>query len=239
MTDHFIDELTPVAAYMAAEMNKNPTTTIGRRIRSLNEATTQKCLEAYQRQPWWLQLFSMSPEDCAAVGMSNKAAAVMLWRSQVTYQADWDHKPHLGRMRHLWSKTLGRHDYHVYGTTVYGFDVWSNVHYGYVGRAVGFSAGMLLDGAGLAQLMNDTKKSMRSFPKKGVIPPWERPFASGQEPGLRKWDRPEDRESIRLGIKLYQKRKALLTPQLLVEHILRLERIRKKPLAAFRRDNVI
>ena len=36
----------------------------------------------------------MSPEDCAAVGMSNKAAAVVLWRSQVTYQADWDHKLH-------------------------------------------------------------------------------------------------------------------------------------------------
>lgn len=50
---------------------------------------------------------------------------------------DWDHKPIL--LRDL---QLGRGDYHfpLLGDTEheYFYDIWSNIHYGYVGRAAGF-----------------------------------------------------------------------------------------------------
>ena len=134
-----IDELTPVAVYMCKEMNNNPRSIIGRRIASLNAATAERCIEDYMRQPWWRQLFGVSPEQCVEMGITNKVAAMMLWAQQEKTGGPWDHKPHLQRRHDLWSPSLKRHDFHIYGNTAYSFDVWSNIHYGYVGIALGFS----------------------------------------------------------------------------------------------------
>ncbi|RDU58964.1 hypothetical protein CQA53_11710, partial [Helicobacter didelphidarum] len=58
-----------------------------------------------------------------------------------------------------------------------GYDIWSNIHYGYIGKAVGFSEIELLSGAGVAQ---DGCPSITSF-----------------------CDDPKDSEAIKLGFEIY------------------------------------
>ena len=66
---------------------------------------------------------------------------------------EWDHKPIIARRFH--PRSPGLQHWHLYGNTLYFYEVWSNIHYGYVGRAAGFSNGVLLDGAGLEQIGSD------------------------------------------------------------------------------------
>ena len=44
---------------------------------------------------------------------------------------------------------------HKLGGFNYYHDIWSNIHYGYVGTAAGFTESELLDGAGLKQIVTD------------------------------------------------------------------------------------
>ncbi|MGO4632859.1 ricin-type beta-trefoil lectin domain protein [Streptomyces sp. 2RAF24] len=74
------------------------------------------------------------------------AKASTMWAYKVHAGADWDHKPKLKDMMNLSTSS----DYYF---TVPGgedeafYDVWSNVHYGFVGMAEGFEQGYLEGGA--------------------------------------------------------------------------------------------
>ncbi|MEV7278718.1 ricin-type beta-trefoil lectin domain protein [Streptomyces sp. NPDC093111] len=74
------------------------------------------------------------------------AKATTMWAYKVHAGADWDHKPKLKSLMNLFTTS----DYYF---TVPGgedeayYDVWSNVHYGFVGMAEGFEQGYLEDGA--------------------------------------------------------------------------------------------
>lgn len=59
----------------------------------------------------------------------------------------WDHKP---RLNPIWGafNRLGNQPYYLY------YDIWSNMHYGYVGKQLGFTKKELLDGSGLQQLFD-------------------------------------------------------------------------------------
>ncbi len=73
-------------------------------------------------------------------------AALSIWFSQVCPKVcEWDHKPKIRdkfnlKERGFYSDVPGT-DYKVY------YDMWSNIHYGYVGRAAGFDSKTLIDGA--------------------------------------------------------------------------------------------
>lgn len=60
------------------------------------------------------------------------------------------------------------------------------MHYGFVGRAIGFELPLLLDGAGGAQIASEVLHG--NMPRKSAV-----------ERKLRSFDNPEDRVSIRLG----------------------------------------
>ena len=67
---------------------------------------------------------------------------MMLFKDKVGYGKAWDQKRYIVSK---WGK-LSR----LYGVLV-DYDVWSNIHYGYVGSLAGFSNDVLLDCAGIAQ----------------------------------------------------------------------------------------
>lgn len=70
------------------------------------------------------------------------------WKEMVDYNAPWDHKP---KIAPVWG------DYQLdppFNNTEWYHDIWSNIHYGYVGKACGIYEWMLLDGAGIAQLLS-------------------------------------------------------------------------------------
>jgi hypothetical protein len=88
------------------------------------------------------------PGDRAARGgmvIGDTLQAALRWRDLVRSHAKWDHKPKLRQMLHLGSNL----HFAIQGDTTheYYYDIWSNIHFGYVGRAAGFSGSMLQWGA--------------------------------------------------------------------------------------------
>lgn len=76
-------------------------------------------------------------------------AALTMWGAKVCPKiCEWDHKPKLDKKFNLSEKgyfaDVPGTDYKVF------YDMWSNVHYGYVGRAAGFDSKTLIEGASVA-----------------------------------------------------------------------------------------
>jgi len=81
--------------------------------------------------------------------------------------AAWDHKREI-RTRFTPAAGPGEEQaWHRYYSTLY-YDIWSNIHYGYVGMACEFTADGLLDGAGLEQLGSDLVRLTRPRSTAGV-----------------------------------------------------------------------
>ncbi len=87
--------------------------------------------------------------------LTRKLAAYGLWTERVGYNRPWDHK---GEIRRINLEEFGNAEWTFYSNADgrsrdFNFDVFSNVHFGYVGLVSGFSESELLEGAGLAQLV--------------------------------------------------------------------------------------
>ncbi|MFD4836037.1 PAAR domain-containing protein [Achromobacter sp. NPDC058515] len=196
------DALIGIAEYMVREMKTNPFSIEGRKIRAANSADPQARREEWQQLPWYLRLEGQPDFEGAAAGQ--KVAAYGMWIERVGPGRPWDHKPALERM-------LGKNfniGWQKYGNFDYFFDIWSNIHYGYAGVALGFSAAELINGAGLAQAAFDAwvKRRQQNHPQNG---PW--PASADDVP---------DHISIKLGADLYNEVKPhALTVGILLQKI--------------------
>lgn len=95
----------------------------------------------------------------------------------------------------------------------YFYDIWSNIHYGYVGRYIGFSEDSLLDGAGLAQYGSDLAELK-----------WPENRSDTNGSGLRRFDDDTDYLSVRLGISMFERfAPQELTGSLLMNEITQVE----------------
>jgi RHS repeat-associated protein len=108
-------------------------------------------------------------------GLDQRIAADLGWMALVKGGGPWDFKPDILRQ-------VGKKIDLAGGT--YRYDIAANIHYGYVGRASGFSSNALLNGAGIAQIRAGT--SSLTFL-------WTR------------FDSPFDQAAIQVGIYLYEK----------------------------------
>jgi hypothetical protein len=72
------------------------------------------------------------------MNVTYRISALIAWAAKVRQNGDWDHKPKIAQRFHP-RVPGGQQHWHLYGKTLYFYDVWSNIHYGYVGRAAGFS----------------------------------------------------------------------------------------------------
>ncbi|MGE6796812.1 polymorphic toxin type 44 domain-containing protein [Psychrobacter okhotskensis] len=153
-TCKYPDGAIQVAEYIVKEIQKN--------VRS-SEASKIKA-----------QLSSIIPQ--------RKGLGFYNWYMQVAPGKPWDHKPkirdnselrYLAVERELKSGNISKSYFHKYKNYDYFYDVWSNIHYGYVGRYVGFDANTLLTGSYLQQFgkeaidelmeIKDGKKSIRDM----------------------------------------------------------------------------
>ncbi len=210
-----VDELTPVADYMAHEMNVNARSPDCRRMAQLNAVSSQACVAEYFRAPWWQRLFGQAtPQQCIDIEVSSHQASLMMWGMKVRQDGEWDHKPKI-RQRFLSAKN-NSHVWFAYGTTDYYYDIWSNIHYGYVGMAAGFDEDTLLDGAGLEQIGTDLLR--RRWPTRSL----------GVQ-GLRAYDEPSDRLSISMGVSLYKTVPNHVTPGQLVSTIVATTGLETRP----------
>lgn len=173
--------------FILAEMKQNAASNEVSRINELNRQSYTACISDWSRLPWWQQLFS-SPSDCMDQTVSSRAAAMVLWAERVGQGRPWDHKPILRRrFGKVWHQ-LGR-DYEFF------YDIWSNIHYGYVGCAAGFSTAVLLGGAGLEQGVSDLVRGQLPQQRPGVR-------------GLRSFDDASDQEAILIGVRLFKEKSA-------------------------------
>jgi hypothetical protein len=166
--------------------------------------------------PFWKQIFSLgiTPQQCVDIGLSNRVAALIAWGMKVRQNGDWDHKPKIASRfnpcvpgeKQIW---------HLYDNTLYNYEVWSNLHYGYVGKAAGFSNAVLLDGAGLEQI-GSTLANLKL------------PERTPRVDGLRAWDTLEDRAAITMGIDLYRRKPNGITARDVMSLVLSSKSILKK-----------
>jgi Bacterial toxin 44 len=120
----------------------------------VNNANSSVCATIKSKwESWW-------PND--------KLDALKMWADMVGYGKPWDHKKFL-------LDSYGEWHQDPENNVQWYFDIWSNIHYGYVGRACGFGVGTLLNGAGLAQLMGSSvpgglKGWLERASKHGIVP---------------------------------------------------------------------
>jgi LysM repeat protein len=79
-----------------------------------------------------------------AGNLALRLAAKAGWATMVATGRPWDHKPRISPIWGAYTR-LGNSD------DVYFYDIYSNIHYGYVGRAAGFTLQELWDGADAQQ----------------------------------------------------------------------------------------
>ncbi|EJM83048.1 polymorphic toxin type 44 domain-containing protein [Pseudomonas sp. GM60] len=190
------DQMQELASYIAGEMNTNINSPYVRQMIDLNSYDAAAETKRYEELPLYLRMGS--GPDFYSLALGKKAKAFAIWTERVGQNRPWDHKPTL-------LKLFGGKPRHKQGAYDYFYDIWSNVHYGYVGMAAGFSESVLSDGAGGEQIASD---SIRKF-KELVTPntgrkPLPGPHRSEDVDGLRAWDDAPDRISIGIGVKLYK-----------------------------------
>lgn len=142
-----------VAEYIVNEIKKNVKSQTAEQIRFLIEHDTYlKRLSDWNKAPWCVKLSPPPKPDIVT--------ASALWFQAVKTGSRWDHKPKIrdGFNLHAVTRPLGERNvesmryYHKYKSHDYFYDVWSNIHYGYVGLSVGFDESYLLLGSSIEQV---------------------------------------------------------------------------------------
>ncbi len=149
---------------------------------------------------------------CPSCVLGGKTLAFTLWTSQVMdaqvknyagplapLLGNWDHKPILypenPQQQSPVPKIVWHKGWSTVGSTLYRFDIWSNIHYGYVGRATGFSQPELTGGAGVEQIGSDLYNYGHTHQWPHRSPRADNWAAS--------WDDPSDNAAIQIGIRLW------------------------------------
>lgn len=98
------------------------------------------------------------------------------------------------------------------------YDLWSNIHYGFIGKAVGFTEWELTAGAGVTQL-KDNKRSWGAWASQYLQ---NRIRELGDADFLAAFDDASDNEAIKIGFRLYDRyggTPSFLTAQAILDEI--------------------
>ena len=202
------DMMEQVATYIAGEMNRNIKHPSILKMKQLNSFDAAAENAKFQKLPWYARL---SPPNFQAMQLGNTVTAMALWTERVGQNRPWDHKVTIGQQfGGAWQK---------HGQLDYFYDIWSNIQYGYVGRAGDLTESALLDGAGLEQIASDSIRKIQKWDER------KGPHRSADIEGLRAWDDIGDRVSISIGIKLYKQHPTGgVTAKMLMDEVLALPR---------------
>ena len=181
-----------VAQYIVDEIQTNVNSSVAHRMRYhlTGELSNQLKRVFDKADASIMQISNKTGQPIAGANHRNrsKITAAELWIGQVNTEKPWDHKNKIRKKfktvavhRPLpsdqWSETF----YHKYKEYDYYIDIWSNIHYGYVGRSVGFTANELLTGSNIAQYVSNAVQREISG------------------------DTTDDKTAIKIGIELYEK----------------------------------
>lgn len=120
-----------------------------------------------------------------------------------SFLGNWDHKPKLIAENSPVPEIFESDGWMKLGNRSYNYDILSNIHYGYVGRAAGFSENELIGGAGLEQFGSVT---YRAIERKLTGAAGQARWPSQTYPSptwLSAWDDPSDTAAIEIGVKMW------------------------------------
>ncbi|MET9293862.1 polymorphic toxin type 44 domain-containing protein [Streptomyces sp. NPDC003077] len=103
-----------------------------------------RAIQALLRPPKWYEI-GRNPG-------SETTAALTMWFAKVAPHQDWDHKPKLTERYDL-KKSDDFYFKQPNSQKEVFYDIYSNIHYGYVGRAAGFDQKTLIEGASVGESM--------------------------------------------------------------------------------------
>jgi hypothetical protein len=154
---HVLDS---VVAFIVGEMSRNAHSPDMQATRRANDAAAKSFADAAElrKEAPNAGFFSsggmyQAASDLDQAGAAQKTIADGIFAYHVHTKAgvqgwlpggDWDHKPRIGP---VWGQKNRLGD----SAKVYYYDIWSNIHFGYVGRAAGFSLDELLGGSNAQQ----------------------------------------------------------------------------------------
>ncbi len=133
-------------SYIFGEMKTNITAPVVRYINDLlrDPAWYERVIDILGSEDDWYKRFIEQNKE----QITDEMKALVLWGAYVAPNSKWDHKPKIANMFDL----SVENDYYFKDPdrqiAVY-YDIYSNIHYGYVGRAAGFSSETLIQGASL------------------------------------------------------------------------------------------
>ncbi len=202
------DHLNDVVDYIVNEMNVNKNARVTAQIAELNAWSG-------------LDFITLSNPLTASYTTSKKSVhkvkAMYLWYHMVKSGADWDHKKYIFDNFDEWTCNKSN------PAKKYNFDIWSNVHYGYIGKCCGFEEWTLLS---VAQIKDGTSEINFS---------WENHFYDKVEFDFSDinsiispipdfdiptyFDDPKDNHAIQIGFRLYNKYNSTLTRQNLLDEL--------------------
>ncbi|CAM0553623.1 hypothetical protein EHLJMEHL_03720 [Vreelandella titanicae] len=204
------DQAPEIAEWIVEEIQVNVESEDGQRIKRQNAYNAQEAMDRWRREAESLNSAqrlarNMARPNFMQIERHARRAALASWARLTMPGGVWDHKqyfdPEVAPERARQFATLGittRQYHHKYQGYEYFYDIWSNIHYGYVGRYIGFSEDALLDGAGLAQYASDITEFK-----------WPENRSDTNGSGLRRFDDVTDYLSVRLGISMFER----FTPQ--------------------------
>lgn len=209
------------ASYICEEIKRNVNTIEAKELiyplNHYNKAQTSQKQVLKKMTLWgWAAVSTFVPIYITANTVSDKISgriqAYQKWKGLVAAKKRWDHKEKI--------KKLQGGDWACDRTTQLKFmyDIWSNVHYGFVGRYVGFTAFELINGAGFAQL-GDNNRTLSTWTKQYIS---NRFVDFGDADIIGAFDDAEDTQAIKVGISLFNKFGSIptaLTPQLILDEL--------------------
>ena len=209
------DQALEIAVWIVGEIQANVESEAAQLIAQQNSYSGLEAIERWQQEGESLNIVQRLAREVARpnfmqIEMQLRAAALGRWGWLTMPGGVWDHKPYFqeGGEKHEEFATVGVSAYpwhHKYQGYEYFYDIWSNIHYGYVGRYIGFSEDVLLDGAGLAQYASDVAEFK-----------WPENRSDTNGAGFRRFDDDTDYLSVRLGISMFER----FTPQQLTGPLL-------------------
>lgn len=212
-----------IAQFLCREIQVNSKSSHVREIRNLlfsynkGRIVTQKTLGLMTPLGRALVLSNPSHSPLFSAAISDKfegrIKAYAKWKGLVAAGCPWDHKKAIQRLQgnKLWSCDKSKH-------ILFFYDLWSNIHYGFIGKAVGFTEWELTAGAGVAQL-KDNNRSWGAWTSQYLQ---NRIKELGDADFLAAFDDASDNEAIKIGFRLYNRyggTPSFLTAQAILDEI--------------------
>ena len=184
--------------WLVEAMRTNAVSLQARTIRGLNVLASTAIVPGITPVPIILPPLPPVVTPCAMLSIPPKALAYLMWIEMVKTNAPWDFKKDIlnAQGEFAWGGQNIR-----MCCDWYWYEAVANIHYGYVGKAAGFTDFELKAGAGAAQYQEYRNAE------------WYRERIAAGEVGWHTYyDEPEDQAGIQIGLDLYNGG-AFLTPE--------------------------